>query len=710
VLKVWLALLLVIGSALAVAACGGSGGTTTGSTATEPAPSESTSTTTTPETETTASAEQPWPTVGGNLEDTRFSPASKITTSNANDVKLAWSAGLDPKGVEGSGGEFNPIEVEGVVYSASYGATLGAYDAKTGKAIWQKTLPELDLESNVGAIPTGIRGIAYNEGELYVDMPGGYLTQIDAKTGKPGWTTLINTQEVEGYSTPATVYSNGLVFVGQSGSDIRGGIRAFVKAVDAETGKVVWTFHTLPKPGTPGADTWGAKKELTDGGGATWTNVTVDPETETVYFSTGNPWPDFGRKAGDELYTDGVVGVDEKTGKLKWFFQTTHHDEWDYDCASPPLLWEHEVEGETVKGLSVGCKNGYVYELNRETGKPVTPVKEEPLSNAKTDVDDKAEDEHTFDWKMTGGKPLTEPIPVGESPVTPHCAEAKLLPKKAPDGQPFEDACVYNYYGRSHFVGGTLQDALDWQPASYDPETGDTYWCANNGIRTVKIHNVNAKETDNDLVWPQLYENGEASTEPRTGWLTALNVSNVKAAWQDHYKEAVACTAGSSATAGGLVFTADADGNFMAFNAETGEKVWSYHVKGLKVEAPPIVYTVDGEEYVAVNGTENTTAVLLAFSLGGEGAEPLGTETGKTGPVSGEEVFVQNCGSCHTLAAAGTAGTLGPNLDELAPSESTVEAQVISGGGRMPSFKAQLSKQEIKAVSEYVDKSTEKLK
>ncbi len=419
-----------------------------------------------------------WPAVGGDVGGTRYSTAEEITPENVTELKLAYAAPLDPKGTKsGSGGENNPIESEGVVYAASSSAnpTVGAYEASTGKQIWQTTSVEMGVspaksgsggENNpiesegviyaasssanptvgayeastgkqlwqttsldMGVSPleksTGTRGMAIGEGLLYVEEPGGYLVALDQKTGKTEWKTLINTQKVFQYSQPTPVYWDGLVYIGQSGSDIIGGLRGFVKAVDAKTGKVAWTFSTLPKPGTPGAKTWDSKKELTDGGGGVWTNPVIDPKLGLAYFPTGNPWPDIGgRGPGDEDYMDGVVALDMKTGKLKWFYQTTHHDEWDYDCAQPPVLWEHEIEGQQVKGLSIGCKNGYVYELNRETGEPVTPVKEEELSNAKSDPKAKAEDEK-LGWVKQNGEPLTEPIPVDAGEVVPHCASAR---------------------------------------------------------------------------------------------------------------------------------------------------------------------------------------------------------------------------------------------------------------------------------------------
>jgi glucose dehydrogenase/cytochrome c5 len=647
-----------------------------------------------------------WPSVGNDIGGTRYSTASQITAENIGELKPAYLAMLEASGSQGSGGENNPVESEGVVYasSSSENPVLGAYDASTGKEIWQTSAAQIGIKHVPPNI--GTRGTAIGDGLVYVEEPGGVLAAFDQKTGKPAWKALVNTQHAYQYSQPTPVYWDGLVYIGQSGSDIVGGLRGFVKAFDAKTGKLAWTFHTLPQPGTPGSETWASADELKDGGGGVWTNPVIDPKLGLAYFPTGNPWPDIGgRGPGDEYYLDGVVALDLKTGKLRWFYQTTHHDEWDYDCAQPPVLWNQEVEGKSVNGLSIGCKNGYVYELDRETGKPVTPVKEEPLSNAKTDPAAKAYDEK-LGWTKPNGEPLTEPIPVDAGEVTPHCASKDLLPPEAPDGKGFEYACAYIYFGKDHYTAGWNGTAMDWEPTSYDPELGYTYYCTNVGIHAAKLKGYDVKQNDEFKTFPQLYENGEGkgATEPRSGWFTALDLEDNKTVWQKKFPTGVECAAGSTTTAGGLVFMSDSTGKLRAFESKTGKEVWSYSHKGLELHAPPVAYQVGDTQYVSVVGTLEGKAVLLGLALNGKEPSALAAPQA-TGPANGKMVFQSSCGTCHTLAAAGTTGTVGPNLDELAPDEATVEHQVINGGGKMPAFKGQLSPAEIKAVSKYVAQS-----
>jgi len=647
----------------------------------------------------TAPAGVSWPVVGGNLAGTRFSTLDQIDTSNVKDLALAQRIPVDPTGLTGSsGGEHNPLVINGVLFAESGLGTLGAYNLATGKPIWQKTAQQLGNK-----VPAGTRGMAYGDGKLYVDQIGGTLQAIDAATGSVEWSTLINTQHLTGYSAQSAVYDDGLVFIGQSGSDIVGGARGFIKAVDAKTGKVKWTFYATPAPDDPAAASWGDPAELAHGGGNTWTNVVVDPELNTVYIPTGNTWPDFGRSPGDELYTDGVAAVDRDTGKVRWFYQTTHHDEWDYDCAQPPVLWDQTVDGSPVKGLSIACKSGYVYQLDRRTGDPVTPVREEPLDNAKSDPQAKEYSEKTLGWYRTGGKPLTEPVPVGAGAVTPHCATPSKLPAKAPDGKPYEYSCAFNYYSDDHFVAGTTEQALNWQPSSYNSDLGYAYYCANDGIRSVKVQDVKAKQTSDTEVWPQLYQNGVGGAEPKTGYFSAIDVRTNKLVWQDKF-QANACTGGSATTAGNLVFGSDSGGNFFADDAKTGKQLWKFTLPGLSIVAPPIVYSVNGVEYVGVMATQNLQGVFLSWGL--EDKVPtkvdLSPQEQAGGTTDGKQLFASNCATCHTLGEAGASGTAGPNLDTVRPSVAAVTTQVSTGGRGMPSFGGVLSKAQIAALAKYV--------
>jgi PQQ-dependent dehydrogenase (methanol/ethanol family) len=729
---------LLVLAGLVLSACGGSSGSSSTSESTE-APSTSTE----PASSEPAAAVEPeaepstsWTTVGGDLQSQRESSAEQVTPENVTELKLAYRTKLDGEVTsagkvynkakeeyeepEGEGGESNPLEADGIVYavSSSTEPTIGAYEAATGKMIWQKSSKELGIPLRTKKSNSAVRsrGLAIGGGMLYDDQPGGILIAMDQETGKVAWRALVNTQSATGLSQQTPVYDDGLVFIGQSGGDFLGVANGFIKAFDAKTGQLKWTFRTAPKPGEPAASTWGDEEELKSYGAAVWTNVTVDPELELVYIPVGNPFPDVGlRKPGKDLYSDSIVAVDLKTGKLKWYYQTTHHDVWDSDCVQPPVLWDQEVDGEPVKGMTFACKSGYQFELNRETGKPTTPVKEEPLSNAKSNPEAKEFDE-SIGWQLEGGKPLTEPIPVdGAGEVVPHCASKSYWSKqKSPDGNPIETACAYNYYSKNQYVAGQNEHSIDWWPTSYNEELGYAYYCGQDAIRALKWQDVYGKQKETYGIFHQMNE--EIPEEPPTGRVTAIDVKTNKTVWQHVYPTAVECTGGSVSTTTGLVFTANSEGQIMAYDGKTGKIIWTFEHPGIEeLEGPPIIFEEGGTEYVVFQATVGKEAELLVFSLNGEASWPVTKEEKKEEEepaggkaVSGMEVFTTNCGSCHTLAAAGTTGSVGPNLDEAKPSQSKVENQVKSGGTIMPAFQNKLSEEEITKVSEYVSESAGK--
>jgi glucose dehydrogenase len=569
-----------------------------------------------------ASQIQSWLNYGGDLANTRYSTLTQITPANVSQLQLAWSGRFDP-GASGIG-ENSPIVVGNTMY-ASTGPTMAAFNATTGAQLWEKTNIDrnqkpttLVISPTLSVSTTGVagRGMAYGDGMLFGEESDGTMVGFNAYTGLPVWQTQLNPKNFHTYTPPAPLFYKGMVYVGLSGSDTTTGLLATFTALDAKTGKINWQFNITPQPGEPAASSWGNPAELTNGGGANWTVATIDPKNNLIFVPTGNPFPDFGRTAGDNNYTDGVLALDATTGKLKWFYQTTHHDEWDYDCTMPVSLWDQQIGGKMVPGLELACKNGYVYELNRLTGQPVTPVKEVPIANAKTDPAAAALMTGTYKWLRTGGQPLTEPIPVRAGAVTQHCAQASLLPGPAPDGNPYEYSCAYNYYSADHYVAGTNQDSVDWNPMSVNEKLGYAYICANNGIRSVKMGNPDAPQTSDGSVWPQLLQNGNGGSEPRLGWFTALNLQNNKAVWRVQYPSSL-CTGGSATTASGIVFasaattstgtsaatTAPPQSTLYAYDASNGKVLGTYTSPGLAINGPPIIYEESGKEYVAFGGT-----------------------------------------------------------------------------------------------------------
>jgi quinohemoprotein ethanol dehydrogenase len=760
----------VVAVALALAACGGGGSSSSSTATTAPPPASST---TTPESETSPASFTPatlkksaspsgaeltegaganWPTVGGDIQDTRFSSLSKIDTSNASELHLAWQAAYSEPLLESKTGvleeESAPLVNGGVMYVITPEENVLAVDATDGKKLWEYK-SEIKKAEQVTQYGAGVQGLAIGDGRVYVEDNAGRLDAIDASTGELAWqkTIIAPGTKIESPATP--VYYEGVVYAGISGSEVA---RGHVNAYNAASGKELWETTLVCGPTeTPTGNGNCPKKESdNEGGGSVWTWPAFDVKDGLLFVSTANPSNDEGT-AGDYKWATGLVALNMKTGKIKWGFQCVHHDMWDYDCTTAPVFFEKEVNGEMKRIIALTSKTDMHYELEAATGKPFIPVKEEPVpTSAKGITPDVAAQK-----KLKASE--TQPIPQGtdKAEIVPHCATEEGLPNPAPDGTKYIYSCTFAAPGSKNYIayGLSYQGGQDGKtPLSYDPETGQMYYC-----ETVSYvgRKIGATEV------------GGSYFGVNTGWegaVAGLDVDNNTITWRDKLMSPRgACKGGDTTTAGGVLFTSANHGEFLAYDAETGKQLYSFQGPE-NVWAAPVVYEAGGKEYVALyyggqvgpNGgmTEEHTPRLLVFSVeaeegpsvaempktefskteqealklaaegkeasvakeeeeaeeegGGEAeAHEKAAEGGKemaTGETAAAEIFTTNCASCHTLAAAGAKGTVGPNLDDLKPSEATVEKQVIDGGGAMPAFGKSkiLTPAEIKEVSEYV--------
>jgi alcohol dehydrogenase (cytochrome c) len=565
-----------------------------------------------------------WPAVGGNLANARYTTLTQINKANVSKLVRVWATEINPGFTTGTV-QSPPTVVGNTLYASSSRGTPAALDAASGKLLWNSD------PTTRGGRPGNGRGVSIGDGMLFAGQGDGTLTAFDLATGAVRWKTLINTGNVPTYSPATPIFWNHMVFTSLSGNDL-GKLRGAIFAYDARTGALKWTFYIVPFAGQPGSNTWGDPKELEVGGGGTWTYGAIDPKLGLLYEPTGNPNPDFGRAAGKNLYTDSVIALNLKTGKLKWYFQTTHHDEYDYDCASPPILYDLKVRLSkkrtiTQHGLTITCKNGYTFNLNRANGKPLTPVKELPPPNAKTiDASTKA---YVATWSQT------QPIPA-HSNVVPHCATAEHVPGTAPDGKPYEYSCVYAYIGPDHFTVHpvSISGAVNYEPGSVDPKLGYTYICAIFNIESSKA--VPGAPSPLGPIAPGLAgqvfgSNGGYTGAPLTGHLlggtfTAVNLRNNRNVWQKRYyaDAGISCKSGSSTTASGLVFVTDTSGVLHAYDSKNGKEYWSYTApESMVVNTPPVIYSVNGKEYIALTvnlGAKTGTSQVgkdhvIAFSL-----------------------------------------------------------------------------------------------
>jgi PQQ-dependent dehydrogenase (methanol/ethanol family) len=353
-LRVLLLGLALLAAAILLAACGGGGSSSGGSTSASNGPDAASA----PETED-------WPLFGRDRDNTRFGTQDEIDTGNVDELGEAWSTGLGPDQYLM---ESFPLVLNGTVYVTTSTDEVMSIDGKTGHINWTYT-PEVDFSQSTGVGGYGItvnRGIAAEDGKLFLLTFDNKLQAISQKTGERLWSSEVEDPATGAYESMAPTAYDGKVYVGVSGSE--DGVRGKLAAYDAKTGKEIWTFYTVPKAGTKWVPKGG-------GGGTIYMPPTIDTATNTVYVGTGNPAPVLvgAKRPGKNLYTDSILALDADTGKLKWYHQEQAHDLWDYDAESPVVLFNAEIDGEEVRGVAEAGKNGLLFLLNAETGEDLFP-------------------------------------------------------------------------------------------------------------------------------------------------------------------------------------------------------------------------------------------------------------------------------------------------------------------------------------------------
>ena len=313
--------------------------------------------------QTATSPGRDFPVVGGTLDNQRYSTLTRINKTNVKQLGGAWMMHAEP-GKFGLWMQATPVVTGGVMYLTH--GHITARDARTGELKWQ--FPKGDIGGGGGTTggPDNYfnRGVAIGEGKVFAAAFGTTLLALDQKTGELVWRTELQAQRSPSFANAAAIYHDGLVYMGVAGGEQ--GVRGQFGAYDAKTGKEVWKFWTVPGPGAFGHDTWEGDS-WQQGGAPVWTHPAIDPALGMVYITTGNPWPDTDgtKRGGDNLFSASIVALDLKTGARKWHFQEVHHDLWDYDGPSPPVLADVTYQGQPRKILMHGNKNGMMYILDR---------------------------------------------------------------------------------------------------------------------------------------------------------------------------------------------------------------------------------------------------------------------------------------------------------------------------------------------------------
>jgi PQQ-dependent dehydrogenase (methanol/ethanol family) len=506
----------------------------------------------------------------GNYEQTRYYPASQINTGNVKSLRPAWI--FQTEIVESM--ETTPIVVNGVMYVTTSFNHIHALDARTGEELWH-------YKHKMGPITTyccgpNNRGVAVYKDKVYMGTLDSKLVALDARTGRVIWDVQIGDPEL-GYSeTMAPTAVNGKILIGTNGGEY--GIRGFVKAYNADSGKLIWTFHSIPKNSVGVWATHDAtgrnmhrdiaaeKKALnklgdpyrTLGGGV-WQNPAVDLETNSIYFVAGNPSPDLDGsiRPGDNLYTNSLISVDLDTGKYKCHFQYIAHDVWDLDAVSPPILIDvKDNKGRTVPGILHGGKTGHVYVHNRRDCSLIR-----------------------FSEAM---------VPQENMWVLPTKEGQRMLPG--------------------------ANGGVEWSPMTTNTDLGLVYAI---NLHQPMTYHVESTPYPNGKLWL-----GGAfkviASEEQWGNVVAVDYNTGQIRWK--VKTPQPMIGGIMATAGGLVFAGEGNGQFKAYDAATGNVLWSFQA-GAGVNAPPSSYTVEGKQYIVVAAGGNVQLNykrgnnIIAFTL-----------------------------------------------------------------------------------------------
>ena len=532
--------------------------------------------------ELSAAPKSNWLKNGGNLFNQNYSPVTQINRDTVTNLKGVWRTHLNGSGTKAKySGEAQPVVYEGVIYIVTGADDVFALSLKTGEVLWKY---EAHLDDGIKTVCCGwtSRGVALGDGRVYVGQLDGKLVALNQKTGNAVWSIQAEKSE-DGYTiTAAPLYYDGLVIIGFAGGERA--TRGRVKAYDAKSGKLVWTFYTVPGPGEFGHDTWPQNSSVWLYGGATvWQTPAVDPELGLIYFTTGNPGPDFngGIRPGNNLFATSMVAVEARTGKYKWHFQQIHHDLWDYDGPNPVILFDLKINGRVRKAAAEANKAGWVYILDRTNGKPLIGIDERPVPQ-----------------EPRQATSSTQPIPRGDAFV-PQAVDI------APEGHSLvnQGRTFTPFWLEPVVATPSTRGGANWPPSSYDPSTNYFYVCATDQAGLFR----GGDEVDKMPSEGQNYLGG-AFGRPAinaSGIFAALDMKTNRLVWQQRWKEP--CYSGSVTTAGGLVFVGRSDGNLIALNAATGKRLWDFQT-GAGMNAPVSVFEYQGEEYVVAYSAGNVFA------------------------------------------------------------------------------------------------------
>ncbi|HVF16661.1 MAG TPA: PQQ-dependent dehydrogenase, methanol/ethanol family [Steroidobacteraceae bacterium] len=650
-----------------------------------------------------------WLSTGRGYQEQRFSPLDQINETNVKELGLSWYADIDTE----RGQESTPIVVDGVMYLTTAWSMVKAYDIRSGAKVWEYDPGVAKAKGADACCDVVNRGVAAWNGKIYVGALDGRLVALDGKTGKEVWSVQTTDTTLPYTVTGVPRIVKGKVIIGNGGAEYR--VRGYVTAYDAETGKQVWRWWTVPgDPSKPyeqpelaeAAKTWNGDAYWKIGGGGTvWDGMAYDPEFDTIYVGTGNgnPWNQAIRSpgGGDNLYLSSIVALDPNTGAYKWHYQTTPGETWDYTATQPIMIADLNYPEGKRRVIMQAPKNGFFYVLDAKTGKLLSAEKFAPLTWA-THVD------------MATGRPVEVP-------------EAR-----------------YERTGKAVIVSPGALGMHNWHPMAFSPETGYVYIPVQVSAapyaapKEFKL-NLQGTNTGTDFAGGAALVN-KPGAPPRgniESYILAWDPIKAKEVWR--IKNEIYGSSGILATSGNLIFSGNHKGEFNAYNATTGEKLWSAPTQA-RVVAAASTFLADGKQHVAIlvgarglpSNAKRTNALsannsrLLVYKAGGTAAlptevpaiganaprvkidPPLLTASNET-VFAGEQAFAANCAVCHGQGAVPGAGSIAPDLrySGLLPIRNGWNPTVRDGeraARGMPGFGATLSEETTDSILAYVIK------
>jgi len=644
-----------------------------------------------------------WLAHGRTWSEQRFSPLDQINASTINELALAWYLDLDTN----RGQEATPIVVDGVLYSTSAWSKVQAVDARTGQLLWQYDPEVGGIWDSLACCGVQNRGAAIWKGNVYAATLDGRLLSLDAKTGELNWQVNTTDQEQAYTITGAPRVFKDKLVIGNGGAEY--GVRGYVSAYDTDTGEMLWRFYTVPGNPAEGfedetqamaAETWTGEWWKYGGGGTAWDSFAYDPELNLVYIGTGNgsPWPRSIRSpdGGDNLFLASIVAVNADTGKYVWHYQTVPGDTWDYTAVQHMVLADLQIDGRTQKVIMQAPKNGFYYVIDRANGELISAKNIVP-TNWATHIDPE-----------TG-----RPVETLDARYDETLAAKVITPGAA--------------------------GAHNWEPMSYSPDTGLVYIPAKQSPMPYKLdENFQMKPQPG---WNVAINNWDPIEEAipldpdfgdfYQGFLLAWDPVTQEEVWRAPH--ATMQNGGVLTTAGNLVFQGTADEELIAFDATNGEQLWSAATQ-TGILAPPITYSVDGEQYIAVvagwgavsaningitlnmDGSRRNISRIFAYKIGGSAILPpvpeLPVSTVRVEPFGSPEqvgaggvLYTQHCQMCHGFAVISGGVLTDLRYSAMTTTREAFESVVIQGiylDSGMASFSPVLSIEEAEAIRAYI--------